>query len=884
MAGPDSSPPRVRVEGKFFRVGERKFYAKGVAYGPFAPNAQGQPFPAPEQTGRDFAQIRELGANLIRVYTVPPRWLLDLALAHDLRVLVDIPWHQHLCFLDSADLRAEARQTVRRAVHLCGGHPALFAFSVANEIPPDIVRWSGARAVAEFVEELVAEAKQADPDCLCTFTNFPPTEFLRPQSLDFLCFNVYLHHRQPFRNYLARLQMIAGGRPLVLGECGVDTLREGPTAQEEILPWQIESAFRGGLAGAVVFCFTDEWFRGGQPVADWAMGLTTKTRAPKPAFASVQRAFRAAPYFPLPQYPKVSVVVASWNAARTLPTCLASLTRLNYPDYEVIVVDDGSTDATAQIAARHPTVRLVRHATNRGLSAARNTGIAAASGAIVAFTDADCRADEDWLYYLVGDLLNSAFVGVGGPNLLPPEDSAVAAAVMASPGGPAHVMLTDRQAEHIPGCNMAFYRWALAEVGGFDPVFRKAGDDVDLCWRLQQAGFKIGFSPAGLVWHYRRSTVGAYLRQQRGYGEAEALLVRKHPEYFNSLGGGLWRGRIYTDAKFGVLLRRPIIYHGAFGAGWFQTLYASEPVGLLMLWTTLEFHVLVTLPLLVLGVVIKPLLPLALANVLLSLGVCAAAGAQATLPRSHQRWWSRPLVALLFFLQPIVRGWARHRGRLAPRPAARGPEDSLEAIALRRSGAPLDRVQYWSEKPLDRLAFLGDVLARLEQRGWSHRADIGWSEFDVEVHGCWWTNLQLTTVAEAHPRGRHLLRCRLRAVWSPTAKLAFWALLGIELLVLGFVAPAWPWWLVLLTLPVAWWLLALEKRRRQSTLIIFLDELAKERGLLKLPTQPSPGDGGRVAAPPAAGAGRVRVALPRTDGAPRSAASPPPAAGASAPQ
>src|ERR1035441_9778268 len=140
-----------------------------------------------------------------------------------------------------------------------------------------------------------------------------------------------------------------------------------------------------------------------------------------------------------------------------------------------------------------------------------------------------------------------------------PEDSLVAAAVMASPGGPAHVMLSDHQAEHIPGCNMAFYKEALSQIGGFDPTFHRAGDDVDLCWRLQQAGYEIGFSPAAFVWHYRRSTIGAYLRQQRGYGEAEALLVRKHPECFNSFGGNLWRGRIYTTAKLGDLIRPPII-------------------------------------------------------------------------------------------------------------------------------------------------------------------------------------------------------------------------------------------------------------------------------------------------------------------------------------
>ena len=69
--------------------------------------------------------------------------------------------------------------------------------------------------------------KRADPECLCTFTNYPSTEFLRPQSVDFLCFNVYLHQQQPFESYLARLQMLADGKPLLLGECGVDSLREG---------------------------------------------------------------------------------------------------------------------------------------------------------------------------------------------------------------------------------------------------------------------------------------------------------------------------------------------------------------------------------------------------------------------------------------------------------------------------------------------------------------------------------------------------------------------------------------------------------------------------------------------------------------------------------
>jgi hypothetical protein len=345
--------------------------------------------------------MRDLGANLIRVYHVPAKWFLDLAAEHKLKVLIDIPWNKHLCFLDSAAQRAQAREAVRRAVYAGARHSAIFAFSVANEIPPDIVRWSGAEAVADFIDDLVHEAKRADPECLCTFTNYPPTEFLRPQSVDFLCFNVYLHNRQPFENYLARLQMLAEAKPLLLGECGIDSLREGEARQGEILGWQIESAFRSGLAGAVVFTFTDDWWRGGRQVEDWQMGLTTRDRRPKAAFGAVQKVFNVAPYFPLPRCPKVSVVVASYNGERTLKACLDSLDHLNYPDYEVILVDDGSADTTRQLALAHPNIRYFRHEKNLGLSVARNTGIAAATGDIISFTDSDCRADEDWLYYLV---------------------------------------------------------------------------------------------------------------------------------------------------------------------------------------------------------------------------------------------------------------------------------------------------------------------------------------------------------------------------------------------------------------------------------------------------------------------------------------------------
>ena len=442
----------------------------------------------------------------------------------------------------------------------------------------------------------------------------------------------------------------------------------------------------------------------------------------------------------------------------------------------------------------------------------------------------------------MGSLEGSEFVGVGGPNLLPPEDSRVAAAVMVSPGGPAHVMLTDREAEHIPGCNMAFYKRALEGIGGFDPIFTKAGDDVDVCWRLQQAGCKIGFSPSAFVWHYRRSTVGAYLKQQEGYGEAEAWLVRKHPENFNTFGGGIWQGRIYAPSKFGVELRAPVIYHGLFGSAGFQKIYASEPAMTLMLCTTLEYHLFIVLPLWILTGIFQQLLPVAIVALALPVGVCALAGAQAALPKNKIDWWSRPLVALLFLLQPIMRGLARYQGRLAQSPLKMASQESLDSLALFHGHQSLDEVQYWANERMDRVVYIAAIVHELQTRGWPNKSDGGWNDFDVEVIGSRWSHLLLLTVAEDHPEKRQLVRCRLLGVWSFQAKVVFWALLALELVFIGMIGfrEFWPW-LVLLTLPLFAWFVGRERRKLQSVVTVFLDQLAKTRYLMKIHLEPVTG-------------------------------------------
>src|SRR5437867_1344648 len=119
------SSARAAVDGKFFRVGDEKFYLKGITYGPFKPSRDGELFPSSDQTHADFRLIGELGANLLRVYHVPPPRFLDLASEHNLKLLIDIPWPRQLCFLDSPGVQLDAIRSTRESVKACKGHSAV---------------------------------------------------------------------------------------------------------------------------------------------------------------------------------------------------------------------------------------------------------------------------------------------------------------------------------------------------------------------------------------------------------------------------------------------------------------------------------------------------------------------------------------------------------------------------------------------------------------------------------------------------------------------------------------------------------------------------------------------------------------------------------------
>ncbi|MGI8437670.1 MAG: glycosyltransferase [Chthoniobacterales bacterium] len=763
MSSPSLGP--IRAVAKFFFDGAEKFYVKGVTYGPFRPDADGFYLGNPEQLDRDLAQMQEIGLNLLRIYHSPPLWFLDRCAAAGMRVLITVPWAKHVEFLRDKEARNAITESVRAAVAEHAGHPALFGYLVGNEISSTMVRWLGVRRVTEFLEHLIRVARAENPNVLFSYASFPPTEFLLPNNVDYLCFNVYLHNQNDFERYLLRLQNLAEDRPLMLGEFGMDTIRHSEDEQAEMLGWHVDSVVKCGLAGTIFFSWTDEWFTGEQEITDWAFGLVARDRQPKKVFHVLREKLGQSnasfPHRSLGETPPVSVIVCSYNGAKTLAACLDSLGRIDYPDYEVILVDDGSTDDTAQIAARFPHIRYI-HQTNHGLSHARNTGAAAARGEIFAYTDSDCMADRDWLYYLVGTLRSGKYAGVGGPNVSPPSTNWVQACVAAAPGGPSHVLLTDTVAEHIPGCNMAWYRWAFESVGGFDVEYHKAGDDVDFCWRVQQAGHEIAFSPTAIVWHYRRFTLKAFRKQQEGYGEAESMLRFKHLIFFGPTGSAKWRGQIYGTPRFSWFINRPIVYHGIFGEGLFQSIYPTPQSEIAGYLSSVEWFA-ATVFLFGLGIFLPEV---RIVPYLMFGGMLCVALSYMLRARIEPKFDTIParlLVMCLAFAQPLVRGWSRYFTWLQFK---RTPRSVIATHELLPAGSPrgrkLTRRTYWSEEGKDRHQLLTSILELLNSEGWSYSTDTGWNEWDIHIYGNFWWSVALQTVTEYHGGPKCLTRASLR--------------------------------------------------------------------------------------------------------------------------
>ncbi|MBO0728416.1 MAG: glycosyltransferase [Acidimicrobiaceae bacterium] len=788
------SRQRVTVDGKFFRLGEERFAFRGVTYGTFKPRvSDGARFPERDRIKRDMAAMREAGFTVVRTYTMPPDDLVELAADWGLHLVAGLfyPDWRYLVGLSRrqrSKVEAAAHQEVKAGATRLTGSDSILGVTLGNEVPADVVRWLGVDAVAGTVARLLETVRSVDPEQLVSYANYPTAEYLPLEGLDFLTFNVFLERRADFRRYLTRLHHLAGDRPLVLGEVGLHAADESPEAekqQAEALDWQLETAIERGVAGTCVYSWTDEWWVGDTAVEGWHFGLTRVDRSSRPSLRVAEKWNRRDVRSLNVEWPSISVVICAYNAADTLDECLQHTCALDYPGLDIVVVDDGSTDDTAAIVARHPRARVVpiRHA---GLAAARNAGIEAARGDLIAYLDSDAFPSPEWPYYLALGMDGPTLGGVGGPNVPPLDDGVPAHQVARAPGGPLHVLLSDDRAEHVPGCNMAFWKDVLSEVGGFDPVYTAAGDDVDLCWRVLDRGWDIGFHPAALVWHHRRAGLRSYLRQQRGYGRSEALLEARHPDRFTVAGSARWRGFIYDS--FPLPMRPQRVYRGVYGSAAYQSVYRHGGYAL-------DLAHQIGIP--VAGLLLLTAPAGLLWSWLFTPAVVAAAwilalGAIDVARTRPPRWLRSPRlgfglgVATMHLLQPIVRAWGRRRHREVAR------RELPEAGSIPSPVHRCARGVLLLPDTAGRVELAAAIVTMLRRSGLRIVSASGWEDYDARILGSLLIRGDLVT--SAHPEGSVQLRVRRRPRWRALGLLApILALIGVfdgwvALVLLGAVA------------------------------------------------------------------------------------------------
>jgi glycosyltransferase involved in cell wall biosynthesis len=251
-----------------------------------------------------------------------------------------------------------------------------------------------------------------------------------------------------------------------------------------------------------------------------------------------------------PAVPFVSVVVPVLNGEETIADCLNSLLRTDFPpeQREIVVVDNGSTDGTAQIVDRFA-VRRVREG-RRGVSHARNRGIAESRGEILAFIDADCTVSTHWLTELVRPLAEGDASAAAGEIVpYPPRTSAERYVARRKPYWQEWVL--SAQVPWFLLGNTAIHRGVLGQIGTFDPSLVGC-NDIDFSFRFFDAGLRLHYCPTAIVFHRHRATVGALFTQQMRGGRGRALMCRRYGTRLNwgwgdelgawsDLASGAWR-------------------------------------------------------------------------------------------------------------------------------------------------------------------------------------------------------------------------------------------------------------------------------------------------------------------------------------------------------
>jgi len=207
------------------------------------------------------------------------------------------------------------------------------------------------------------------------------------------------------------------------------------------------------------------------------------------------------------KFPLISIVIPTYNVEKHIEGCLQSLRNLDYPHYEVIVVDGLSLDRTVEIAKKYDTRILYEEKGTR--SAACNVGIKHSNGEIIAFTDADCVVERDWLRKIVRYFTNPNVAVVGGRDLTYEKDPYMAKCIGLSEHHRPRPKKTAELIERIKGCNVAYRKNLLEETGGFNETLHYS-EETELHYRIARQGKTLIFDPTITVWHRRRGTLSSY--------------------------------------------------------------------------------------------------------------------------------------------------------------------------------------------------------------------------------------------------------------------------------------------------------------------------------------------------------------------------------------
>jgi glycosyltransferase involved in cell wall biosynthesis len=732
---------RVTPHGKFLARAGQKFFFKAMRLADVSATLEFAHKLKLRKRLDDLRASHTTGLVLTEANAQP---CLDIAAQSGLVAMVELR-----ITADELTSRRGWKSVVSRIAHttnIFATHPALAGYILNCEIAPDALRAGGLENARRRLRGVVKTIKGRAPDAMVGIKVRPETRALSILEEDFLYAEIPALEPLEIRDFVVALHNLAEARPVVI------EFRQASPGQDEA----VAVAFGTGAAGVVAPPVP-------APVSqDW-LGVRMMRASDVMPFVTLNGTCPPRP----PKTPMVSVVICAYDAERTMRDCLESLRRLDYPNFEVVIVDDGSRDRTADISMDFPEFRLIRQP-NKGLGVARNVGMHAARGEIIAYTDSDCVVDPHWLTLMVRLMIENNFDGCGGPNYAPHEDGWIEASCAASPGAPCHVLVAEDRAEHLAGCNMLFSKAALAKIGGFDPQFTSAGDDVDICWRLLDAGFKLGFSPAAFVWHFRRNTVKAYYGQQRGYGRAEAMLYPRYPERFNVMGQIAWRGTIPGLARtIPGGSRKRVLWNATAGA---QTIFDPALTLARVLPQTLEWTVLSAIAIaasIVLGVSIIP------AAAMLALGPIWALyyAWHAPLEKSHESFTARLLIAYLAYTGPMVRTMTRYKTRakaLTGLAGADGVRQRPTINWLRRS----IRLDYWNDESITRDRLMDRMLKLFARSGHGAVVDAGWNDYDLEVRPNPWTRIELKTADEEHEAGKVTNRVLVRIKSTRITKLA----------------------------------------------------------------------------------------------------------------